>query len=100
MFEYAAIPERSFPDIGKYDILGSDEKLVDLENLGFEILSVYYAKLLPGATYEAYARESVADMLIKAQGLLPKGYSIVILDASPASHDKQNIIDGKGLKNK
>ena len=81
MFEYAAIPERCFPDIGKYDILGSSEKLVDLENLGFEILSVYYARLLPGATYEAYARESVAEMLIKAQGLLPKGYSLVILDA-------------------
>ncbi|MBR5996105.1 MAG: M15 family metallopeptidase [Eubacteriaceae bacterium] len=75
------IPDIPFPVIGEYKVLDVDEPLVDLEALGFEILSVYYAKLLPGSTYEAYARKTAAEMLVEASRKLPEGFTFVILDA-------------------
>lgn len=76
-----AIPHVDFPKVDAWPIDMHDEKLLNLESLGFEVCSVYYAKLLPGATYEAYARESVAAKLQEAAQALPKGYRFLILDA-------------------
>lgn len=75
------VPHVTFPQAESGPIEALDEELVDLEALGFEVCSVYYAKLLPGATYEAFARVSVARMLQTAQQLLPAGYRLLILDA-------------------
>ncbi|MCF0143360.1 MAG: M15 family metallopeptidase, partial [Parasporobacterium sp.] len=78
---YKPIPKTDFPTIEKYEIENVSEPMVSLSELGFEILSVYFAKMLPGSIEDAYARETVANMLIKASGLLPEGYSFVIFDA-------------------
>jgi len=75
------IPHVEFPKVYAWAIEESQEPLINLEALGFEVCSVYYAKLLPGATYEAYARQSVAQMLRQAQERLPRGYRFLILDA-------------------
>ena len=75
------IPEVPFPVIPNEVRASLDEPLVNLEAEGFEVLTVYYAKMIPGAEVEAWARRSVAEMLHRAEALLPAGYGFVILDA-------------------
>lgn len=91
---YEAIPHVDFPKVDSWPIEECGEKLVNLEKLGFEILSVYYARLMDGATYEAYARESAAAMLQKAQRALPDGYSFIVLDAYRPIEVQQALWDG------
>ena len=82
MFDYfKPIPKLDLPQIDSYEIEEKEEPMVSLAGLGFEVMSVYYARLLPGTTFDAYVRETVARMLQKAQALLPDGYRFMILDA-------------------
>lgn len=62
-----AIPTISVPSIREYEINSSDEQLVSLRDKGLIVKSQYNKQGIPGSYPDCYARETVADMLVKAQ---------------------------------
>lgn len=77
-----AIPTVSVPSIREYEISSSDEQLISLRERGLIVKSQYNQQGIPGSYSDCYARETVADMLVKAQHSLEgSGYSLVIWDA-------------------
>ena len=74
------IPKKEFPNIEKYNILDIKEEIVDLKDCGFIISPEYYNQGIKGALKTCSIRKTVADMLIKAKELLPKGYNFKIYD--------------------
>ena len=74
------IPDIQVPEIAEYTVAGLEEDLVSLKERGFEVSSQYYLKQMPGAMADCYVRRTVADMLEKAQALLPVGYRLKIYD--------------------
>lgn len=75
------IPNRKFPEIGEYKIIGINEKLVSLSEAGILCDSQYYAQGIAGALKDCYARETVVHKLLNAQDLLPDGLRFKIYDA-------------------
>lgn len=75
------IPNRKFPEIKDYKIIGVNEKLVSLSSLGILCDSQYYAQGIDGALKDCYARETVASKLLDAQKHLPDGLRFKIYDA-------------------
>ena len=77
-----AIPTVKMPSIREYEINSSDEQLVSLRDKGLIVKSQYNKQGIPGSYHDCYARETVADMLVKAQHSLEvRCYSLVIWDA-------------------
>ena len=75
------IPDIEVPAITDYHTIGLEEELVSLKERGFEVCSQYYLNGLPGSYPDCYVRKTVADLLEKAQSLLPKGIKFRIYDA-------------------
>lgn len=75
-----AVPDIQVPDVGEYETDFNDEELVSLKSRGFRVSSQYYKRGLPGSFSDCYVRKSVADMLEKAQSMLPKGIVFKIYD--------------------
>lgn len=77
-----AIPTVKMPSIREYVIDTKDEQLVSLRDRGLIVKSQYNQQGIPGSYPDCYARETVADMLVKAQHSLEgSGYRLVIWDA-------------------
>lgn len=75
------IPKRKFPSIKEYQIETNDEPMVSLSQSGLLVKSQYYKQGIPGSYKDCYARETVAEKLIKAQNYLPAGFKFLIFDA-------------------
>lgn len=75
------IPNNEFPSIDHFEIEGLQEPLVSLSTMGLLCESQYYAQGVAGALKDCYARQTVADLLVKAQDSLPKGLRLKIYDA-------------------
>lgn len=75
------IPSVNFPSISDYNIVESNEKLISLSEAGFLVSSQYYMQGIPGSYKDCYARETVVDMLKKAESFLPKDLKFKIYDA-------------------
>ena len=75
------IPNRKFPEIEEYKIIGINEKLVSLSEAGILCDSQYYANGIAGALKDCYARETVVHKLLDAQALLPDGLKFKVYDA-------------------
>lgn len=77
------IPSPKMPE-GNPIFCRDDEAFVDIEeySLGKITADMKYAKAgRPGAITRAFARKTVADMLLRAAELLPVGYSFKVFDA-------------------
>jgi D-alanyl-D-alanine dipeptidase len=75
------IPNISFPIIENYDYDIVDEKLVSLSEIGLLVDSQYYQQGIEDSLEDCFARSTVANMLLEAQSLLPKGLKFKIYDA-------------------
>lgn len=87
------IPDRKIPQIEDYEITGLDEELVSLSEFGFIISSQYYDQGFSGAAKDCYVRKTVAEMLVNARELLPKGYNFKIFDGYRPIRIQQNLWD-------
>lgn len=76
-----SIPCVKVPSISDYIINSKNEKIISLSEEGFYVDSQYYDQGIPGAYKDCYARESVVEMLHKAEGLLPENLRFKIYDA-------------------
>ena len=74
------IPQIAFPSISSFDINPVNEKFVSLKEAGFKVEPMYYLQGIAGAYRDAYLRETPANMLRKANDLLPDGLSIKVYD--------------------
>ena len=76
------IEKIEFPSIKNYNIVGLDEKLINLKNIHEKIIceSQYYKQGIPGALKDCYVRESLVEMLLNAVDLLPKNIGFKIYD--------------------
>lgn len=74
------IPKIAFPSISKFQIDAIDEPLVSLRDLAFAVEPSYYNQGIKGALEDAYLRQSVADRLLRADSLLPSGYTLKVYD--------------------
>lgn len=86
MSDFFATPiiSQRLPDTRSVTLDEKNEPFVDISvfSEGKIKVNMQYAKAkLCGAVNAAYVRKSVADMLLKAQSLLPEGYALEILDA-------------------
>ena len=78
------IKSRNLPESRNICLAEKNEPFVDVEAFSYGKIKVnmqYKAANIPGAISKAYVRKSVAEMLMKAQALLPEGYTFEILDA-------------------
>lgn len=76
-----SIPTIAFPSIDTYEIDAVDEKLISLSEAGFLCESQYYIQNIPHSLKDCYARESVVELLSKAEHKLPTGCRFKIYDA-------------------
>lgn len=74
------IPDVQVPSIENYKIEPLNERIVSLRGAGFLVESQYYQHQIKGSYYDCYVRESLVDMLHKAECLLPKGLRLKIYD--------------------
>jgi len=84
MLTLLKIPSLSMPDTSRVTCLAEDEPLLDIEaySMGAIRADMQYKKAhRRGAIDRALVRKSVADRLLRASALLPRGYSLVIFDA-------------------
>ncbi len=84
MITLVKIPPLSMPDTSRAACLAQDEPLVDIVAYGKGAIraDMQYKKAhRQGAVDKALVRKSVADRLLRANALLPQGYSLVIFDA-------------------
>lgn len=75
------VPTVEFPSIKNYSTIPLDEEIVSIKERGILVRSMYYEDGIPGAYKDCYARETVVEMLLKAQNSLPKGYRLLVYDA-------------------
>lgn len=87
------IPDIQIPEILDYTVKGLEEELVSLKERGFVVSSQYYINQIPGAFPDCYVRKTVADMLEKAQALLPVGYRFKIYDGYRPIEIQQQLWD-------
>ena len=72
------------PNLNNLELNEKDELFVDIQEYSKNTISVnmqYKKQNLCSAINTAYVRKSVAEKLMKAKELLPKGYTFEILDA-------------------
>lgn len=74
------IPEIKVPSIKDFNIVNIDEPIISLRKKGLLVDSQYNRQGIPGSYPDCYARESVANMLLEAEKLLPEGYRLKIYD--------------------
>lgn len=79
-FTARTIPFQRFPSIANYTIDNIAEPLVDLSEYGFLIKPYYYEQNISGSLSKCYVRKSVAEMLVRAEKLLPHNYRFLIWD--------------------
>lgn len=74
------IPDKEFPNIKDFNIIGIDEPIVSLSEYGLKCNSQYFKQGVPGSYKDCYARETVANMLVEVNKSLPEGYELCIFD--------------------
>lgn len=86
------VPEKVLPDTGNVQLNPVEEPLVCISETCREVMVFepkYFEQNISGATADVYVRSTVADMLLKAAGMLPEGYKFKIYDAwRPAAVQK------------
>lgn len=75
------IPEIKVPSIKTFEIEYIQDEMVSLTKYGLICDSQYYLQGIPGAYRDCYARKQVAELLVKAESLLPDGLHLKIYDA-------------------
>jgi D-alanyl-D-alanine dipeptidase len=82
MLDYTRrIPDIKFPSIEDYDYNVLNEEVLPISGVGIQVDSQYYQQGIEGSYKECYARETVINMLLKAQSLLPRGLKLKVYDA-------------------
>lgn len=72
------------------------ERLISINNLCSEkicCMNEYYRKNIYGAIKEIYLRESVANLLVKATTMLPRGYKIIVFDGWRPVEVQKNLFE-------
>lgn len=97
-FTAKTIPFQRFPSITNYTIDNIAEPLVDLNEYGFLVKPYYYEKNISGSLSKCYVRKSVAEMLIRAEKLLPHNYRFLIWDGYRPIKVQQSLWDDYSKK--
>ena len=86
------VPELVLPDTDCVQLNSVEEPLVCISDTCGDVMVFepkYFEQNITGATADVYVRKTVADMLLKAAGMLPEGYKFKIYDAwRPAAVQK------------
>mgnify|MGYP003298106664 CR=1 FL=1 len=76
-----SVPEISVPSVSSRVKVLNNESLVSLRECGFLVEPQYYIQGIAGSYKDCYVRETLVDMLLKAESLLPDGLRFKIYDA-------------------
>lgn len=91
-----SIPDIKMPEAAFHTFQAFEEPLVDIAEFSGGKISAdmkYFEAKRNGAVNKAYVRKSVAEMLIRAQELLPSGLSLKIYDAWRPFEVQKDIYD-------
>lgn len=88
-----SIPKVAFPSISEFKIDLLDEPLISLSSLGLKVDPMYYNQGIESALNDVYLRLTPAYMLLKANDLLPFGYSIKAYDGYRPISVQQHLWD-------
>ena len=89
-----SIPTIQMPSIKKYEINKKDEKIISLKEKGIQVSSQYYQQQIEGSYKDCYARQTVAEMLLKVNKILEKqGLELLVYDGYRPICIQQNLWD-------